>query len=210
MQLKRTAFSGTTPIFTGSPSIVQGGFNLDREKQNFDVGDDIPAGTLAICNEETRLVQVLKTAKVSYIDLDDAKIITLEMTDYRQPIFAVGDRIMKAIGGNFSDAPVITKIQGGDEEYIIMLDKEITGLAIGDVLEEVVDNEGQAASIGSCNCVTVSQVTVKEEETSIDVSKDTMQYELYERRISPIPSSQKDATGQFLAANSHVKFTKSM
>ena len=56
------------PIFTGSPSIVQGGFNLDVEGQKFRVGDVVPAGTLAIFNETTRKVQVIKTAKVVEVD----------------------------------------------------------------------------------------------------------------------------------------------
>ena len=39
--MKRTkiSFVGEKPIFTGSPQIVPGGFNLDREKQRFSVGD---------------------------------------------------------------------------------------------------------------------------------------------------------------------------
>lgn len=51
--MKRTkiSFVGEKPIFTGSPQIVPGGFNLDREKQRFSVGDIIPAGTLAIFDE---------------------------------------------------------------------------------------------------------------------------------------------------------------
>ena len=40
-----------------------GGFNLDRSNQNFADGDIIPGGVLAIANEETRLVQVIKTEK---------------------------------------------------------------------------------------------------------------------------------------------------
>lgn len=56
--MKRTkiSFVGEKPIFTGSPQIVPGGFNLDREKQRFSVGDIIPAGTLAIFDEVTRKV----------------------------------------------------------------------------------------------------------------------------------------------------------
>lgn len=67
--MKRTkiSFVGEKPIFTGSPQIVPGGFNLDREKQRFSVGDIIPAGTLAIFDEVTRKVQIVKTAKVKAI-----------------------------------------------------------------------------------------------------------------------------------------------
>ena len=60
--MKRTkiSFVGEKPIFTGSPQIVPGGFNLDREKQRFSVGDIIPAGTLAIFDEVTRKVLQLE------------------------------------------------------------------------------------------------------------------------------------------------------
>ena len=53
MKRKTASFTGTRPIFSGSPSIVPGGFNLDVANQHFAVGDVIPAGTLAIANEET-------------------------------------------------------------------------------------------------------------------------------------------------------------
>ena len=35
MKTKKFHFGGEKPIFTGSPSIVPGGFNLDVEAQNF-------------------------------------------------------------------------------------------------------------------------------------------------------------------------------
>ena len=77
MKRKKHSFTGERPIFTGSPSIVQGGFNLDVTKQRFNVGDTIPAGTLAIYDEQTRLVSVVKTAKVVEVDGDDKKIVRL-------------------------------------------------------------------------------------------------------------------------------------
>ena len=56
MKRKTASFTGMRPIFTGSPSIVQGGFNLDVENQHFAVGDTVPAGTLAIKDEVKRTV----------------------------------------------------------------------------------------------------------------------------------------------------------
>lgn len=75
MKRKTASFVGTRPIFTGSPSIVMGGFNLDVTGQKFRVGDVIPAGTPAIRNEETRLVQVIKTAKVVEVDAESSKLV---------------------------------------------------------------------------------------------------------------------------------------
>lgn len=57
--------------------------------------------------------------------------------------------------------------------------------------------------------VLIADVEVGEFETSVDVSADTMQYAMYERRVPPIPAGQKDTTGDYLKGNPHVKLTKS-
>lgn len=211
MKRKTASFTGERPIFTGSPSIVQGGFNLDVSKQNFAVGDIIPAGTLAIYNEQTRLVSIVKTAKVVEIDSDDKKVVHLLVDEFFAPCFSIGDKVAKAgaISGKFADAVFITKIEAKNENYIITLSKEITGLAKDDVLVQVVENATNAAEIGEANSVTIYDVEVSEFETGVDVTADTMQYALYERRVPPIPASQKDSTGKFLKANPHVKLTQS-
>lgn len=215
MKRKKHSFTGSRPIFTGSPSKVIGGFNLDRSNQNFADGDIIPGGVLAIANEETRLVQVIKTAKVAEVDSEDAKVVTLEVDEFYAPFFAVGDMILKAgaTATAIASVPTIKKIEEKGNIYKITLSAAITGLAKGDVLEEVI-SDGDATtpkskSRGLANSVTVADNEVKEFETSIDVSADTLQYALYERRVLPIPASQKDDTGAFLKANPHVKFTKS-
>ena len=215
MKRKKHSFTGSRPIFTGSPSKVIGGFNLDRSNQNFADGDIIPGGVLAIANEETRLVQVIKTAKVAEVDSEDAKLVTLEVDEFYAPFFAVGDMILKAgtAATAIASVPTIKKIEEKGNIYKITLSAAITGLTKGDVLEEVI-SDGDATtpkskSRGLANSVTVADNEVKEFETSMDVSADTLQYALYERRVLPIPASQKDDTGAFLKANPHVKFTKS-
>lgn len=213
MKRKKASYVGTRPIFTGSPSIVPGGFNLDKESGNFTVDDVIPAGTLAIRDEETRKVQVIKTAKISDVDPEDSKILTLYVDEFYAPFFAVGDKVLKAgaISGTFAAAPSITKVEEKGNVYRITLDKAITGAAAGDVIVEVIENaEKNAAERGFANSTTIKDVTVSEFETAIDVTADTMQYALFERRVAPIPASQKDETGSFLKANPHVKLTKSM
>ena len=104
MKRKTASFTGMRPIFTGSPSIVQGGFNLDVEGQKFRVGDVVPAGTLAIFNETTRKVQVIKTAKVVEIDNENNKKVTLYIDEFYAPCFAVGDSVLKAgaVTGTFA------------------------------------------------------------------------------------------------------------
>lgn len=210
MKRKTHSFTGERPIFTGAPSIVQGGFNLDVSKQRFNVGDTIPAGTLAIYDEQTRLVSVLKTAKVVEVDGEN-KVVHLLVDEFYAPCFAVGDKVAKAgeISGTFEAAVSITKIEAKNENYVITLSAEISGLAKDDVLVEVVEKSSNAAEIGEANAVTIYDVDVNEFETGIDVSADTMQYAMYERRVPPIPASQKDATGKFLKVNPHVKLTQS-
>lgn len=218
MKRKTASFTGMRPIFTGSPSIVQGGFNLDVEGQKFRVGDVVPAGTLAIFNETTRKVQVIKTAKVVEVDNENNKKVTLYVDEFYAPCFAVGDSVLKvgAVTGMFASAPTITAIDNGNclnntgNVYVVTLSAAITGLKAGDVLTEVVkDSSNNAAERGKANSVLFREYEVSEFETGVDVSADTMQYALYERRVPPIPSSQKDSTGMFLSANPHVKLTQS-
>lgn len=212
MKRKTASFTGTRPIFSGSPSIVPGGFNLDVANQHFAVGDVIPAGTLAIANEETRKVQIVRTATVVEVDAEDNKKVTLRVDEFFAPCFAVGNKVLKAgaISGTFAAAPQITKIEKNGQSYVITLSAAISGLVANDTIVEVVNNGGNAAEIGKANTVTIRDEEVSEFETSVDVTADTMQYALYERRVAPIPASQKDTTGSFLAANPHVKLSKSL
>jgi len=218
MKRKTASFTGMRPIFTGSPSIVQGGFNLDVEGQKFRVGDVVPAGTLAIFNETTRKVQVIKTAKVVEVDSENTKKLTLYVDEFFAPCFAVGESVLKAgaVTGTFASAPTITAIDNGNSlnntgnVYVVTLSAAISGLKAGDVLTEVVkDSSNNAAERGKANSVLFKEYEVGEFETAVDVSADTMQYALYERRVPPIPTSQKDSTGMFLSANPHVKLTQS-
>lgn len=212
MKRKTESFTGTRPIFTGSPSIVPGGFNLDVTNQRFTVGDVIPAGTLAIVNEETRKVQIVRTAKVVDVDSGDTKVVTLLVDEFFAPCFAVGNKVLKAgaVSGTFAAAPKIDKIEKNGKSYVVTLSAAISGLTKGDTIVEAVDNAGNAAEIGKANAVTIRDEEVSEFETSVDVTADTMQYAMYERRVPPIPAGQKDTTGSFLSANPHIKLTRSL
>lgn len=212
MKRKTASFTGQRPIFTGSVAIVPGGFNLDVVNQSFHVGVIIPAGSLAIFDEAKRTVQIVKTATVSSVNAEDSKVVTLKVDEFYEPIFAVGDKVAKigAISGTYADAAAITAINRTPGSYVITLDKVISGLAEGDGIEQVVaDSTGNAAEVGKANGVTICDVEVDEFETSVDVTADTIQYALYERRVPVIPATQKDVTGNFLNVNPHVKFTQS-
>lgn len=204
-------FTGTRPVFSGSPSIVPGGFNLDKKKQNFAVGSVIPAGSLAIYDEQKRTALIVKTAKVVDVNSEDKKVVTLLVDEFFAPCFAVGDKVAKAgaISGNYTDAISIEKVESTDKSFIVTLSGEISGLAKGDVIVQVVDGNTSAIEIGAANSVTIADVVVGEFETSVDVTADTMQYALFERRVPPVPESQKDSTGSFLKANPHVRLSQS-
>lgn len=211
MKRKTASFTGQRPIYTGSPAIVPGGFNLDVANQNFPVGMIIPGGSLAIYDEEKRTVQIVKTASVVEVNTENTKEVTLLVDEFYAPIFAVGDKVAKAgaISGTFAAAAQITAISKTDNSFVITLSAEISGLKAGDALVEVVNASGNASEIGKANALTLADIEVGEFETGVDVTADTMQYALYERRVPVIPASQKDATGKFLAVNPHVKLTQS-
>lgn len=211
MKRKTASFTGQRPIYTGSPAIVPGGFNLDVANQNFPVGTIIPGGSLAIYDEEKRTVQIVKTASVVEVNADNAKEVTLLVDEFYAPIFAVGDKVAKAgaISGTYAAAVQITAISKTDNSFVITLSAAISGLKAGDALVEVVNASGNAAEIGKANALTLADIEVGEFETGVDVTADTMQYALFERRVPVIPASQKDATGKFLAVNPHVKLTQS-
>lgn len=211
MKRKTASFTGQRPIYTGSPAIVPGGFNLDVANQNFPVGTIIPGGSLAIYDEEKRTVQIVKTASVVEVNAENAKEVTLLVDEFYAPIFAVGDKVAKvgAISGTYAAAVQITAISKTDNSFVITLSAAISGLKAGDALVEVVNASGNAAEIGKANALTLADIEVGEFETGVDVTADTMQYALFERRVPVIPASQKDATGKFLAVNPHVKLTQS-
>lgn len=214
MKRKTASFTGRRAIFTGSPSIVQGGFNLDVTNQSFAVGDVIPAGSLAIYDEQTRLVKIVRTAKVKEIDADDAKKVSLYVDEFFEPCFVSGMYLLKAgtAATAMTSVPTISKIEKSKNVYQITLSAAISGLAVGDVLEEVVSDGASTAKskeIGTANAVTITDVEVEEFETAVDVTNDTMQYALYERRIPAVPASQKDTTGAYLKNNPHIKFSQS-
>lgn len=212
MKRQANSFTGQRPIFTGSVAIVPGGFNLDTEKQRFTENMVIPGGVCTIMDEKTRKVSVIKTAKVSAVDTDNQKIVTLHVDEFYAPIFCVGDRVAKdgSISGTYAAAVTIEKIEQTDTTFVIYLSGAISGLKADDILVEVVSGDGgNAAVIGNSNCVTIGDIVVGKFETPVDVTADTMQYALYERRVPPVSASQKDSTGQFLKNNPHVKFTQS-
>lgn len=213
MKFRKKQFGGTVPICTGSPSWgVVGGFNLDNTKTNIPAGVSVPGGSLAEYDEDNRTVIVLKSGRVETISADDAKVIMLESRIY-EPIFAVGDHILKTVSGDFKDAPQITKITNDESGYVIRVSAEITGLSVGDALFQVVEGSGGIAALavtapqGLVISETISGTPVRLDETGIDVTTDTKGEYFYLRRIPPVPA--KFISGICLSTNPNVQFTNS-
>ena len=129
---------------------MPGGFNLDVTDQKFNVGDIIPIGSVATFDEQTRKVQILKTAEVVEVDSDDNTKVSLKVAEFFKPIFCVGDKVAKAgaISGTFAAAVSITAIQKTKSTYVVTLSGAITGLAQGDTLEEVVSKASDPVVAG--------------------------------------------------------------
>lgn len=204
------SFSGSRPVFTGAVSIVPGGYNLDKVNQSFAADAVIPEGSLAIVDETNRTVQIIKTAKVVAIDADDSKKVSLKVSEFYEPLFVAGEPVYKAgFSANsvgWSDVPTISSVKRTDSSFDIVLSKAIAGLTVGDTLEIVKKVSDYAVEIGIATRLTVSDVEVRDFETPIDVTADTLQYALYKNRVAPIPASQ--ISGEYLAGNSHIRLTE--
>lgn len=209
MKTHKKSFAGSRPVFTVAPVVEIGGFTVDKTAQNLVVGDVIPEGTLVVHDEVTRKVVLVKTGKVKAIDENDAKIVTLESNDFVNPNFAPGDKVAKTAGSAYSGAISIVSVVDGDNGYIVTLSGAITGLAVGDVIGEVIKDgsNNQAFRVGTA--LTISPVEVKQEETIVDITANTGNGSCFIRRILPIHAGQLSGNGMFLSANPSIRFTNS-
>lgn len=210
--MKTETFGGSRRIAEQLPKLEVSGFTLDTEGQKFNPGDWIPAGTLLCGDEQTRKAKVLKSATVDAVDETDAKIVTLQCNEYLQPIFCVGDSVLKTISGTFASAPIITNINRSNDKYVITLSSEITGLKAGDNIFEVISNGSSNAALLSPFTYLVPNNTKVLDgfPTSIGGSD---QWKVYIRRIPPIPPTllqdPGDGNPAFLKANPRIVFSKS-
>lgn len=205
---KRDVAGGGRSISQYLPRLIQSGFTLDTENQNFTPGDLINAGTLLSGDEHTRKAKVLKSGRVVKIDTDTT-IITLEENEYIRQIFCVGDKVLKAVSGTFADAPSIEKIEHNESGCVLTLSAAITGLKVGDSIFQVISNGSANASLIS-NLVYMVPVDteVKNGVTTIGAADE---WTVFERRIPPIPSTLKQDNGNeqgFLKANPLIRLSQ--
>ncbi len=209
MKTLKKSFAGSRPVYTVSPVVEIGGYTIDKTKQNLVVGDVIPEGTLVVHDDETRKVVLVKTGKVKAIDSVDAKIVTLESNDFMNPNFAPGDKVAKAAGGAYASAISIVSVVDGDDGYVVTLSAAISGLAVGDVIGEVVKDSSNNSAFPVGTALTISPVEVKQEEILVDITANTGNGACFIRRILPIHAAQLSDNGMFLKANPSVRFTNS-
>lgn len=207
MNFEKTSYGGGRPVFVKIPHLVEGGFELDTSGQSFAVGAIIPAGTLAVCDESTRKVKVLKSARVTAIDSEDAKIVTLEQDEYLENLFVAGDlvHIIPAAGEDPLVEVTVASVAGG----VITLSAAIPDLEVGDTITQIKNVADEAAFVATFNCVTIAPVKVHSNITGVDVSKDA---ELFANRVLPVPASLigEGILINCLVTNPHIRYSNSL
>lgn len=166
----------------------------------------ISAGTLALINEETRALKIIKTAEVTRID-DNGKKIALKSFPYYDPCFTIGEHIYIANRDvAFQYVPQIIDIKKKGD-YTLFLSESIANLTEGAIIQQVVELDGKASAIGIPNCMTVRDVEITDKCTGIDVCKSTGVWEAKLKLIPPIPENLLDPYKTFLSSNPHIKLT---
>lgn len=125
-------FGGTKVVFEGHPSLLVGGFNFNLNDLPA-AGDVLPCGTPVNCNETTRVITPVITAKVKAVS---GTKVTLEDNGFGQTAFKVGATVGE-LPADLSSAATyyatITSIDGN----VLTLSGSISGLAANDVLAEL-------------------------------------------------------------------------
>lgn len=203
MNFKKQSYGGGRPVFVNPPTLVGGGFELDLSAQNFAVGAIIPAGTLAIVDESTRKVKLLKSARVTAINVSDPKIVTVEHDEYLSNLFAAGD-LVHIIPADDPD-PLVEVTVASVSDGVITLSAEIPDLEVGDTITQIKKVSDEAAFIGTFTAATIAPVKVVEGINGIDVTKDAV---MFARRVLPVPASLM--TNDMLTANPHIRYSNSL
>lgn len=122
-------FGGSLVVFEGHPSLLVGGFNFDLNDLPA-AGQVLPCGTPVYCDESTRKIVPVITAKVTAVN---STAVTLEDHGFGQAAFSVGDTVAE-LPANLATAAenyaTVTAVEGN----VITLSAAITGLAANDVL----------------------------------------------------------------------------
>lgn len=203
MNFKKQSYGGGRPVFVNPPTLVGGGFELDLSAQNFAAGAIIPAGTLAIMDESTRKVKLLKSARVMAINVSNPKIVTVEHDEYLSNLFTTGDlvHIIPAAG----EDPLVEITISAVTDGMITLSAEIPDLEVGDTITQIKKVGSDPVLIGTFTAATIAPVKVVEGINGIDVTKDAI---MFANRVLPVPASLK--SNDMLTANPHIRYSNSL
>jgi hypothetical protein len=179
---------GALRVFEDKVELLVGGFNFDLNDLP-EPGAVLPCATPVNCDEATRKIVPLITAKVAAVDSGDATKVTLEKVGLNVPAVKVGMKVAiindtlttQYASGAFATIAAID----GDE---ITLSAALTGLAAGNILVEVVDIDGGKAAIKAVPNRLLPYDVVRDEK-AISVDGDGAYSSLapvLERRCPPI------------------------
>lgn len=214
-KFRRTRYGGDRVVCTNTPIMIGGGFNLDPNITIMQ-GQTIPKGILASFDELKRVVKIQKTARVKAISAVDAKIVTLECDRFLEPIFVVGEKVLKTVSGTYEAAPSIVKIEHKSGElYIVTLSDAIAGLAVADTIVHVIANTSNDAALvvpkPYALIIEESEESdgADDDEIGVDVTINSGNGSFFLRRIPPIPTAMLGEGNICLKYNSNITFTNS-
>lgn len=125
-------FGGTLVVFEGHPQLLVGGFNFTLDDLPA-AGDVLPCGTPVYCDEGTRAIVPVITAKVLAVS---STKVTVEDHGFGNVPFKVGATVAELPANLASAAENYATIVSKDGNELT-LSSAISGLAVGDVLSEV-------------------------------------------------------------------------
>lgn len=186
-------FGGALVVFEGHPQLLVGGFNYNLDDLPAP-GDVLPCGTPVYCDEQTREIIPIITAKVNSVN---GTKVTLADIGFGNTAFKVGATIgvlPETLTDKVSNTATITAIDGVN----ITLSAAITGLKAGDILVNL-DPTGKIIR-HIPNAITPYDVVRSEDAISVDgdgmIGNDRP---LLERRMPPYNAALKAA----VQANGH-------
>lgn len=125
-------FGGSLVVFEGKPELLIGGFNFKKSDLPA-VGDVLPCGTPVYCDEASRDIIPVITAKVIAVS---GTTVTLEDHGFGNVAFKEG-AVVAVLAANLNDAATNYATIASKNGNVLTLSAAVTGLAVGDILVEV-------------------------------------------------------------------------
>ena len=191
-------FGGALVVFEGRPSLLVGGFNFDLNDLPA-AGAVLPCGTPVNCDEATRKITPLITAKVTAVD---GTSVTVEDHGFGQVAFKVGATVAElpaSLATAATNYATITSINGN----VLTLSASVTGLAANDILVVVDATDKKVKAVPNA----LLPYDVVRDADAISVDGDGMwanDRPVLERRMPAINDAVKAA---LVAAGCQIKFS---